>query len=204
MATIIPQKGIDFLEKSMNVGRPIPGQSLTNSKDQPYAWERPPVITEPKEAMYAVFNSLIEPATMSNILISLSKGMGVIDIASMMIYTGFIEGQWNPDMMLILMEPTMYMVMALAEKAEIEYVIETGDKFLSDYTATKDSTEQIKKDLVALDSLTDVKAKTISKVSSQSIPKEIKEQVENVEISPSLLEKLVVEKNNSLLSRGEE
>jgi|3_EtaG_2_1085321.scaffolds.fasta_scaffold03469_1 hypothetical protein len=200
----IPQQGIDFLEQSIQVGRPVPGQSLTNSKDQPYNWERPPVITEPKEAMYAVFNNLIEPETITNVLISISKGMGVIDIASILLYTGFIEGQWNPDLMIILMEPTMYMIMALAEKAEIEYVIETGDEFLSDYTATKDSTKQIKKDLVSLDALTDIKEKTISKVSSQSIPKEIKEQVENVEISSSLLEKLEVEKNNSLLSRGEE
>jgi len=197
----IPQTGIDFLEKSMNVGRPIPGQSLTNSKDQPYNWERPPTITEPREAMYAVFNSLIEPNTAANVLLSISKGMGVIDIASVMIYTGFIEGQWNPDMMLILMEPTMYMIMALAEKAEIEYVIETGDSFSQDTILEKDSVEKMKKELITLE---DIRKEAISKVSSQSIPKEIKEQVENIELAPSLLEKLEVEKNNSLLSRGEE
>jgi len=197
----IPQKGIDFLEKSMNVGRPIPGQSLTNSKDQPYNWERPPVVTEPREAMYMVFNSLIEPNTTANVLISISKGMGVIDIASIMIYTGFIEGQWNPDMMLLLMEPTMYMIMALAEKAEIEYVLETGDSFSEDTIFEKDSIEKMKKELTTLE---DIRKEATSKISSQSIPKEIKEQVENIELAPSLLEKLEIEKNNSLLSRGKE
>ena len=196
-----PQQGIDFLEKSMNVGRPIPGQSLTNSKDQPYNWERPPTITEPREAMYAVFNGLIEPETTADVLISLNRGVGVIDIASTLLYTGFIEGQWNPDMMLILMEPTMYMIMALSEKAEIEYVIETGDAFLQDTIAEEDNIVKMKKELITLE---DIKKEATSKISSHSIPKEIKEQVENIKIAPSLLEKLEVEKNNSLLSRGEE
>ena len=198
----IPQQGVDFLERSIQVGRPVPGQSLTNSKDQPYNWERPPAITEPKEAMYAVFNNLIEPETITNVLISISKGMGVIDIASILLYTGFIEGQWNPDLMIILMEPTMYMIMALSEKAEIEYVIETGDAFLQDTSAEEDNVQKMKKELITLE---DIKKEATSKISSHSIPKEIKEQVENIKIAPSLLEKLEIEKtNNSLLSKGEQ
>tara|TARA_R100000789_G_scaffold35424_1_gene38346 strand:+ start:850 stop:1452 length:603 start_codon:yes stop_codon:yes gene_type:complete len=197
----IPQQGVDFLERSIQVGRPVPGQSLTNSKDQPYNWERPPAITEPKEAMYAVFNNLIEPETITNVLISISKGMGVVDIASILLYTGFIEGQWNPDLMIILMEPTMYMIMALSEKAEIEYVIETGDAFLQDTSAEEDNVQKMKKELITLE---DIKKEATSKISSHSIPKEIKEQVENIKIAPSLLEKLEIEKtNNSLLSKGE-
>ena len=198
----IPQQGVDFLERSIQVGRPVPGQSLTNSKDQPYNWERPPAITEPKEAMYAVFNNLIEPETITNVLISISKGMGVVDIASILLYTGFIEGQWNPDLMIILMEPTMYMIMALSEKAEIEYVIETGDEFLQDTSAEEDNVQKMKKELITLE---DIKKEATSKISSHSIPKEIKEQVENIKIAPSLLEKLEIEKtNNSLLSKGEQ
>ena len=198
----IPQQGVDFLERSIQVGRPVPGQSLTNSKDQPYNWERPPAITEPKEAMYAVFNNLIEPETITNVLISISKGMGVVDIASILLYTGFIEGQWNPDLMIILMEPTMYMIMALSEKAEIEYVIETGDAFLQDTSAEEDNVQKMKKELITLE---DIKKEATSKISSHSIPKEIKEQVENIKIAPSLLEKLEIEKtNNSLLSKGEQ
>jgi len=198
----IPQQGVDFLERSIQAGRPVPGQSLTNSKDQPYNWERPPAITEPKEAMYAVFNNLIEPETITNVLISISKGMGVVDIASILLYTGFIEGQWNPDLMIILMEPTMYMIMALSEKAEIEYVIETGDAFLQDTSAEEDNVQKMKKELITLE---DIKKEATSKISSHSIPKEIKEQVENIKIAPSLLEKLEIEKtNNSLLSKGEQ
>ena len=48
-------------------------------------------------------------------------------IASITLYSGFLEGKWNPDLMVMLMEPTMYMIMALAEKAEIPYQLEAGD-----------------------------------------------------------------------------
>jgi len=201
----ISEKGIEFLENSIDRGRPVPGQSLTNSKEQPYNWERPPDFTEPREAMYAIFNGLIEPETLIDVYTSISRGVGVIDIASIMLYTGFIEGKWNPDLMLILMEPTMYMIMALSEKAEIEYVLETGDDFLENYTIESDKTEQMKSDLVSLDSLADIKNKTVSKIDKQAIPKEIQEKIEGIEITPSLLNKIGIEKqNDSLLSKGEQ
>ena len=56
----ISQKAVDFLGRAVEKGRPIPGQSLTNSPDQPYAWERPPEFTEPRQAMYEVFDVLTE------------------------------------------------------------------------------------------------------------------------------------------------
>ena len=198
----ISEKGIEFLENSITRGRPVPGQSLTNSKEQPYNWERPPDFTEPREAMYAIFNGLIEPETAANTLLSISKGVGVIDIASIMLYTGFIEGNWNPDLMLILMEPTMYMIMALAEKAEIEYVLETGEE---DEPIIRDPDESIRFINEKTLSLDKLRKESALKINSQSIPKEIKEQVEKIELAPSLLEKLEIEKqNDSLLSRGEQ
>ena len=39
------QDAINFLSTSIDQGRPIPGQSLTNSKDSPNNWERPPEFT---------------------------------------------------------------------------------------------------------------------------------------------------------------
>jgi len=198
----ISEKGTEFLENSMAVGRATPGQALTNSKEDPSKWERAPDFTEPREAMYAVFNGLIEPETTANMLISISKGVGVIDIASIMLYTGFIEGKWNPDMMLILMEPTMYMIMALAEKAEIEYVLETGDTFVQDTVVKEDITEKMNKELTTLE---DVRKAAVSNINPQAIPKEIQEKVEAIEINPSLLDKIEIEKqNDSLLNRGEQ
>ena len=195
----LTQEGIQYLENSIDRGRPVPGQSLTNSKEQPYNWERSPEITDPREGMYVVFNALIEPETTANILLALHNKAGVIDIASMMLYTGFIEGKWNPDLMLLLMEPTMYMIMALAEKADIPYVLEAGDENEPEIIAPKKGVEFLKQEAASLDSL---RKQSVSKVNPQAIPTEIKEKIEEVEFSPSLLEKVKAEKNNdSLLSR---
>jgi hypothetical protein len=196
----LTQEGIQYLENSIDRGRPVPGQSLTNSTEQPYNWERSPEITDPREGMYVVFDALIEPETVTNILSAIDEGVGVIDIASMMLYTGFIEGKWNPDLMLLLMEPTMYMIMALSEKAEIEYVLETGDELLSNYTPEPDKTERMKQELISLEELTSVKKQAASKVNEQSIPKELKEKLDNLEIQPSLLSKKI-NKRDSLLNK---
>ena len=123
----ISEKATNFMGSSLARGRPIPGQSLTNSPQQPYNWEKPVEFTNPKETMMYVFGILTEPETTSNILLSVSNGVGIIDIASVVLYSGFLEGKWNPDLMLMLMEPTIYMIMALAEKAEIPYSLESGD-----------------------------------------------------------------------------
>jgi len=190
----LSQEGIQYLENSIDRGRPVPGQSLTNAKDQPYGWEKPAEMTDPREAMYVVFDSLIEPEAASNVLLSVGSGIGVVDIASVILYTGFIEGKWNPDLMLLLMEPTMYMIM--------EYVLESGDKFLSDEPSKnrKKSVEKMEKEITTLE---DLKKSASSKINSQVIPTEIKEKIEEIELSPSLLEKVGKETQNSLLSRGE-
>ena len=110
----ISNNSIDFLQQSLDTGRPIPGQSLTNSPEEPYNWEKPAEFSNPKEAMLYTFGILTEPETTANILLSISKGISVIDISSIILYQGFTEGKWNPDLMTLLMEPTMYMIMALA------------------------------------------------------------------------------------------
>ena len=38
---------------------PIPGQSLTNSPENSYPWEQPPVLTDVKEASMFFFSKLI-------------------------------------------------------------------------------------------------------------------------------------------------
>ena len=44
-----------------------------------------------------------------------------------MLQAGFEKGKWNPDLLMMLIEPTVYTLMALAEKANIQYRI-NGDE----------------------------------------------------------------------------
>ena len=194
----ISEKATNFMGSSLAKGKAIAGQSLTNSPDQPYNWERPAEHSNPNEAMMYVFETLTVPETTANILLSISNGVGVIDIASITLYSGFLEGKWNPDTMLLLMEPTMYMIMALAEKADIEYSLEAGD----DEAPREMSPEsQIKTMEKGVSDLEEMRKLAASRVSPQSVPTEIKEIIDQVQISPSLLEKVKEESNNSLLSK---
>jgi len=194
----VSDKAINFIKGSLERGRPIPGQSLTNSPDQPYRWEQPPEFSNPKEAMLHVFEVLTVPEAVSNIIYSLSEGVGVVDLASITLYSGFIEGKWNPDLMVLLMEPTMYMIMALAEKADIEYDLEAGDRSSMKEMSSDDEINQIKKGLNELDKL---KQQTVSKVNEQVLPKDIREMVEKVELPQSLLEKDKTQSSKSLLNK---
>ena len=194
----ISEKATNFMGSSLAKGRALPGQSLTNSPDQPYNWEKPVEISNSNEGMMYVFENLTVPETTANILLSVSNGVGIIDLASIVLYTGFLEGKWNPDLMLILMEPTMYMIMALAEKAEIEYSLETGD----DTNPTEmDPQKQVDEIQEGVNSLEALRKQAAARVNPKSVPSEIKEIVEQVEIQPSLLEKVQKENNASLLSK---
>ena len=193
------EKAAQFVQGNMERGRPIPGQSLTNDPSQPYNWEKAPEFTNAKEAMLYVFENLTVPETTANILLSLSKGIGVIDIASITLYTGFTEGKWNPDMMMLLMEPTMYMIMALAEKADIPYSLEVGDDETPVEMSGDKAVETLQSGISELDKMRQVAA---SRVNPQSVPQEVRDVIEETELSPSLLEKVQEEiQPKSLLGR---
>lgn len=196
----ITEKASQFIQGNMERGRPIPGQSLTNDPSQPYNWEKAPEFTNSKEAMLYVFENLTVPETTANILLSLSKGIGVIDIASITLYTGFTEGKWNPDMMLLLMEPTMYMVMALAEKAELDFVMDSAEEVGEEEILGDKAIQQIEEGIGSLDAM---RKQAAQRVSPQSVPEEVREVIKETSIEPSILEKVEQVKSNSLLAKEE-
>ena len=150
--------------------------------------------------MLYTFGILTEPETTANILINVTNGVSVIDIASIVLYQGFLEGKWNPDLMTLLMEPTMYMVMALCEKAEIPYKLDSVDDEEVEEVVGEKAVEAIEKEVGALDN---IRRKAVQQVSPQSVPDDVREVIEQTEIQPSLLEKVEQTTNNSLLSKGE-
>jgi len=196
----ISEKAVKFISDSFETGKAIPGQSLTNAPEDSYNWEKPVEFTNPKETMLYIFETLTVPETTTNILLSLSNGVGVIDIASSILYSGFLEGKWNPDLMTLMVEPTMYMLMALAEKAEIDYVLDSGD----DEEPTEMSPEKQLETLQGgINELDNIRKQAVNRVNPQSVPTEVREVIEETEIPQSLLDKVEQEKNSSLLAREE-
>jgi len=195
------EKAINFIQEGLETGKAVPGQSLTNDPKQPYNWEKPSEYSNPNEAMLYIFESLTVPETTTNTLLSISNGVGIIDIASIVLYSGFLEGKWNPDLMTLLMEPTMYMLMALAEKAEIDYVLDAGDDEKNTVEMSGNKAVKVLQD--GVNELDKIKQQAVKRVNPQSVPQEVREIIEKTKLSPSLLERVEQEKSTSLLGRGE-
>jgi hypothetical protein len=196
----VSEKAVEFLGNSLNRGRPVPGQSLTNSPEDKYKWESPPEFTNHKEASMYVFETVTVPETTANLLISVINGVSIIDLASIILYSGFLEGKWNPDLMTLLMEPTMYMIMALAEKAEIDYVLDAGEDEQPRQMSPDKEVEIMKRGINEFDN---IKKQAAQQINKNVIPQEVQEMIDNTELSPSLLEKVKSNPSSSLLGNGE-
>jgi hypothetical protein len=121
------QTALDQMVSLSSKGGPIPGQSLTSDPEQPRPWEKPPTYTNPREALMYISTLILKPEAIEGILGSLLNGAAVVDIVTAILYTNFTEGIISPDMMLLLMEPVMYLVMSIGEEANIQYNIEGDD-----------------------------------------------------------------------------
>jgi len=148
--------------------------------------------------MYYIFETLIDENTITNLLTSIKNQVGIIDLTSIVLYSGFLEGKWNPDMMTLMFEPTMYMMMALAEKANIDYVLESKDEEIEE---EGDPDEKLEIYAQGTNALQKIKQESLNKINPQSVSPEVKEAIEELEINPSLLERVNEPETNSLLSR---
>ena len=102
---------------------PIPGESLTDSPDTPKAWERPPQYTDEEDAMRAVYMVLTEQDSLRGLIEIISEGVPLDEIAQVVLYKGYVEGKYTPDLMLLLAEPTIYLLIAIADYAQIKYYV---------------------------------------------------------------------------------
>ena len=116
-----------FFKAGTSFERRIPGQSLTNDPENPKAFEKPPQYTDRTEVLENYFEMLTEEETYLRIMDSLEEGVTVMEIVQVLIFQGFQDGLFNPDMMLMVAEPLAYMIAALAERADVDFVIMDDD-----------------------------------------------------------------------------
>ena len=201
MAEEYNQEGIDAL---VNSSRPIPGQSLTDNPDQSYPWESPPEYTDFNKAFNYLAEELLEEEIYVPLMVAMGQGVPISDITLQLLQRGFQEGKWNPDIFMMLLEPTMYLLLALAEKAGIEprlYGDEEDD--LDDDEKNESLTLQSKN----LAELTKEKVGDMPKAPSGVLPDEVLEEIETLEVPESLLaqpqQPLQEESQGSLLAKPE-
>ena len=155
--------------------RPIPGQSLTRDPENPLPFEQPPKFVDKTDALEYLFSSFVEENKYESLLTVLDQGMPLMDLTKLLLMSGFQDGLWNFDLMLILIEPVAYMLMALAERAGIDL------KVMEDESGDDEEEDSEKETLFS--------GKNIDMATSSSaLPSEISDKIKNVELPQSLLE----------------
>ena len=188
------QEGLDELTSLSGQGRPIPGQSLTNSPESKYPWESPATLSNPREALDVIVAEIMQPEAVKNIVNALANGAAVGDIGSAILYAKFTEGDISVDTMMLLAEPVMYTIMAIGEEANIKYNIEGND--LDEFDEEDEAEEMTNKINEFRTAVSDIKNQTTKKlkptVDENVVPRNILDRVK--EQGPEI---------RSLLTKGE-
>ena len=116
---------------------PIPGQSLTDEPKN-YPWERPPEITDPRQAVKFHLEGINRPESLDNIVELMQMGLPVRALAKTALTTAQMEGIHSVDVSLIIRDVIKEELISIAEEAGIDYV--TGDE--PDKADVKEKEEQ--------------------------------------------------------------
>lgn len=186
-----------------NRGHAIPGQSLTSNPDEPRPFEGPPEFVNFKEALDFTVGELLEKDTYMSLMAAIGDGVPILDLVMQITYVGFREGRWNPDLMMMLIEPLIYTLMALAEKADIEYRIDDEEDEDDDDSILEEKARNIAE--AARDKMGDTGV-----IPASAVPSEIISKIEEAEVPQGLLAKPEQQEQpeenieqQSLLERGQ-
>ena len=118
---------------------PIPGQSLTDTPGN-YPWEHPPQFTDPAEATEYLWQTLHREEFLEQVIGMLDAGVPIEALGRVLLFGGFMEGKFSPDVAFIIAQPVMEMIASMGIAAGV-------NKFrmsISDLTNNKQMTEIIK------------------------------------------------------------
>ena len=138
-----------FEQENVNpFNAPTPGESLTTAPDMPKQWERPPEYTEQDAAMEAVYMELTSEDNLMPLIQLIDDGTPLDQVAQVLLYRGYTKGLYTPDLMLMLAEPTMYLLIAIADYADIkDYVLYEGEEEDPDGQIYGDDVEPVNMDI---------------------------------------------------------
>ena len=177
-----------FEEANVNpFNAPTPGESLTTAPDMEKQWEKPPVYVEEDEAMEAVYLELTSEENLMPLIDLINDKTPLDQIAQVLLYKGYTKGIYNPDLMLLLAEPTMYLLIAIADYADIkDYVLYEGEEDDPDTDIGED----------------DITPENMADVSDEEQEPRIEKPSKDV-INPSLLAKIETELPQKLNKENE-
>ena len=106
---------------------PIPGQSLTDTPGN-NKWEHPPQYVEVEKASEDIWDLLHEPTKLEQILLLLKSGVSIEALTKGILFSGFTEGKWTPDVAFIIAEPVMKMIVVVGVQGGVKkFKMSLGD-----------------------------------------------------------------------------
>ena len=100
---------------------PVPGQSLTDTPGN-YPWEHPPQFVDPEEASEYIWQMLHRKELTEQLIGLLDAGIPVEALGRPILFGGFLEGKFTPDVAFIITEPVMKMLVAIGMNAGVEKI----------------------------------------------------------------------------------
>ena len=176
------QVGVDAL--GANLGRPIAGQSLTSNPDESRPFESSPEYTDFRDALNYVTSELLLEENLVPLLQAMGGGVPIVDIVTQLTYVGFREGKWNPDMVLLLIEPLSYVLISLCEKAGIKDFIVYGGEDEEDSEEDQREIQSLRES--NLEKLAREKIGSTTTVPMGALPKEIVEDISQTDVASLL------------------
>ena len=107
---------------------PVPGMSLANDPNAPRPFEGAPQLTTVAAATQALFRGMTSEEGMDQVTNILAEELPIEHIANIFVFEMFRNGMINPDMMLLMVEPTMNILLFIADYADIEVVLDESDE----------------------------------------------------------------------------
>ena len=187
----------EFTMQAAQMKRSAPGEAMSNNPDSPYPFESAPEFTVQREALEYLFTIITDESKYVDILIAIDNGVPIMELTQVILFKGFTEGKWNPDLLLLLAEPLAYMLMALSERQGIDYIINSDDN---------DEQTEEDRNLITKNLQSKLKGSQDKVKSNISLPPEITQKIEEVPIvEESLLAKqpeLEAEPDSLLAQQG--
>jgi|TARA_R110000823_G_scaffold118315_1_gene242037 hypothetical protein len=163
----------EFTAQAGQMKRSTPGEAMSNNPDSPYPFEGATEFTVQREALEYLFTVITDETKYAGILGAIDEGVPIMELTQVILFKGFTEGKWNPDLLMLLAEPLAYMLIALAERQGIEYVVNGDDN--------NEETEE-DRDLVTKNLQTKLQGSQSKVKSNITLPPELVKKIEEVPI----------------------
>jgi hypothetical protein len=187
------------IDSRVTLSRSIPGQGLTTDPENPAPWEKAPEFTDLEDVLRYLLDAITQEESYAALMDLIANKTPLIELTQVILFKGFTEGKWNPDLMMIAAEPLTYMLLALAERADIDAVIivddddDEEDNTVFNVDMTRDKLNKL------------AEAARKNTIPAGALPVDIQEEIQNLDVPSSLLaqpEQIVEEDNSSLLGRN--